>query len=140
MVLTQWFNLGLSASVVKKLLSISPFVTKVPFVALKLILSNSLCMITWFKLVFSEIPLCKYCFIYTCALFCLFSGSIFTKIGHYSRKQRFKYVKHDFRVLAPTSIKSKGKQGYVATKRHHLKKFACIVTYPLNWAKVSNWE
>ena len=55
-------------------LSISPFVTKVPFVALKLILSNSLCIITWFKLVFSEIPLSKYCFIYTCPLFFHFLG------------------------------------------------------------------
>ena len=62
MVLTQWFNLGSSVSVVKKLLSISPFVTKVPFVALKLILFNFLCMITWFKLLFSEIPFYKYFF------------------------------------------------------------------------------
>ena len=69
MVLTQWFNLGLSVSVVKKLVSISPFVTKVLFVTLILILSNSLCLITWFKLVFWEIPLCKYCLIYMCALF-----------------------------------------------------------------------
>ena len=51
-VLTQWFNLGLSVSVLKKLLSISPFVTKVPFVALKLLLSNSFSMITCFKSVF----------------------------------------------------------------------------------------
>ena len=79
MVLTQWFDLGSSVSVVKKLCSISPFVKKVPFVALKLIVSNSLCMITWFQLVFSEIPPCKYCLIYKCALFCHFSGSIFTK-------------------------------------------------------------
>ena len=59
------------------------FVTKVPFVALKLILSNSLCLITWFKWVFSEISLCTYCFIYMCALCCPFSGSIFTIFGDY---------------------------------------------------------
>ena len=103
MVLTQWFNLGFSVSVVKKLPLISPFVTKVPFVALKLIVYKSLCMITWFKLVFSESPLCRFCFIYMCALFCHFSGSFFTLKKYYSRKQGFKYVKHDFRVLAPTS-------------------------------------
>ena len=85
MVLTQWFNLILSVSVVKKLLSISPFVMKVPFVALKLILSNSFCMVTWLKLVFSEIPFCTYCFIYACALSCHFSWSIYTKKGYYSR-------------------------------------------------------
>ena len=78
MVFTQWFNLGLSMSVVQQLLLISHFVTKVPFVALKLILSHSLCMITWFKLVLSKIS-CKFCFIDMCALFCHFSGSIFTK-------------------------------------------------------------
>ena len=79
MVLTQWFNLGLSVSLVKKLLSTSLFVTRGPFVAPKLILSNSLCMTTWFKLVFSEMPLCKYCFIYTCALFCHFLGQFSPK-------------------------------------------------------------
>ena len=46
MVLTQWFYLGLSVIVVKKLLSISPFVAKVPFVPLYLIIFNSLCIIT----------------------------------------------------------------------------------------------
>ena len=89
MVFTQWFNLGSSVSVVKKLLSMSPFVTKVQFVALKLILSNSFSMITCFQSVFSELPLCTYCFIYICALFCHFSGFIFTKKGYYSRKQDF---------------------------------------------------
>ena len=79
---------GLVSRCGKKL--ILPFVMKVPFVALKWILSNSLCMITWFNLVFSEIPLCKYCFIYMCALFGHFSGSIFTKKGYYSRKQGFR--------------------------------------------------
>ena len=78
-----------SESVVKKLLLISPFVTNVQFVALKLILSNSLCMIIWFKLLFWELPLCKYCFIYTCALFCHFSGSIFTKKGILFKETRF---------------------------------------------------
>ena len=39
-------NLGSSVGVVKKLLSISLVMTKVLFVALKLILSNYLCMIT----------------------------------------------------------------------------------------------
>ena len=86
MALTQWFNFGLSVSVVKKLIKISLFVTKVPFVALKLILSNSFCMITCFKSVFLESLLCTYCFIYTCALFYHFYGSIFTKKGYYSRK------------------------------------------------------
>ena len=104
MVLTQWFNLGSLVSVVKKLLSISPFVTKVPFVALKLILFNSLCMITWFKQLFKKKLLCKYCFIYMFALICHFSGSFFTTKGYYLRKQGLKYLKHDFRVLAPTSI------------------------------------
>ena len=71
-VLTQWFNLGLSVRVIKKLLSISHFVMKVPFGPLKVILYNSL-------IVFSEIPLCKYCFIQMCTLFYHFPGSIFTK-------------------------------------------------------------
>ena len=82
MVLTQWFNLGLSVSVVEKLLSTSLFVTRGPFVAHKLILSNSLCMIIWFKLLFSEIQLCKYCFIYTCALFCHFLGPFSPKMDN----------------------------------------------------------
>ena len=94
MVSTQWINFGLSVRVVKKLLSISPFVTKVPFVALKLRLSNSLCMITWCKLVFSELPLCTYCFIYMCTLFCHFSWSILTKKGYYSRKQGLNTLTH----------------------------------------------
>ena len=55
MVMIQWFNLGLSVRVVKKLLSSSPFMMKVPFVTFKLILFNSCCMITCFESVFSEI-------------------------------------------------------------------------------------
>ena len=102
-VLTQWFNLGSSVSVIKKLLSISPFVAKVPFVALKLILSDP-CKLTWLKLVFSEIPLCTYCLIYMCAFFWHFSGSLLTKKKILFKKTSFYLVKHDFRVLAPTSI------------------------------------
>ena len=90
MVVTQWFNLGKSVNGVKRLLLISPFVTKVLFVTLKLILSNFLCMITWFKLVISEISLCKNCYIYTCALFCHFSGSICSKKCYYSKRQGLK--------------------------------------------------
>ena len=89
MVFTQWFNLGSSVSVVKKLLSSSPYVTKVLFMALKLILSNSLCMITWLKFVFSEITLCKYCFIYTCALFCHFCWVHFPQKRILFKKTRF---------------------------------------------------
>ena len=43
-----------------------------------------------------------------CALFCHFSVSIFTKKGYYSRKQGFMSVKHDFRVIAPTSMYGTG--------------------------------
>ena len=42
---------------------ISLFLTKVPLVALKLILSNFFCMIHCIKSGFSEILLCTYCFI-----------------------------------------------------------------------------
>ena len=78
--------------------------TKVPFVVLKLILFNSFSMITSFQSVFLEIPLCTYCFIYMCAVLCHFSRFNFTKKGYYLRKQDFKEVQHDFKVLAPISI------------------------------------
>ena len=78
-VLTQWFNFGLLVCAVKKLFSISTFVRKVLFVALKLILFIIFCMITWFKLVIIEIPLHTYCFIYMCALFCFFGVCFYQK-------------------------------------------------------------
>ena len=54
-----------------------------------LLWQNSFCIIPCFKSAFSEIIFCVYCFIYTCALFCHFLGSIFTKKGYYLRKQGF---------------------------------------------------
>ena len=83
-VLIQWFNLDYSVVVVKTLLSISPFVTKVPFVALKSILSNYFCIKTCFKLLFHKLQFVHivlyFSLCYTlCTLFCHFLRDIFSK-------------------------------------------------------------
>ena len=90
-VLTQWFNLGSSVGVGKKLLSISLLVRKVPFVVLNLILFNYFCIKICFKLLFSTFTICPIVsHIYMCARFCNFSLKIICKKRYFSRKPDFR--------------------------------------------------
>ena len=66
-VLTLRFNQGSSISVIKYLISISPFVTKVAFVAFKSIFSNKLSIKACFKSLFEKFQLVHIVF-YRCVL------------------------------------------------------------------------
>ena len=109
-VLTQWFNLASSVGMVNKLLSISPFVMQVPFVALKSILSNYFCITTCFKSLFPKRPICTYCLIYICVLcFAIFLVNVPQK-GYISSKTRF-YVGENWHQGATSNFNiSKGLQ------------------------------
>ena len=99
-VLTFKFNLCSLVGVLPKLLSNSPFETNVKFVALKSTCLNYFCIKFALICIYPKNQIHTYCFTYMCALFCNFSFYMCSTKDMFLRKEGFRQLKHNLKVLA----------------------------------------